>query len=74
MSATRSELPHLHVIHNPSRRITSDDFRKRAKHYRLAAALADAPQSAAMLDELATMFDRLAHDFRRAEAGPQRSH
>jgi hypothetical protein len=47
--------------------VTSADFRKRAKHYRLAAALADIPRDAAMFDELASMFEQIARRFGQAE-------
>lgn len=47
-------------------RITPSDFRERARHYRLAAAVSDLPREVAFFEELATMFDRIALDFDRA--------
>jgi hypothetical protein len=41
-------------------RVTSSDFRERAKRYRLAAAIADARRDVAMFRDLAMMFERLA--------------
>ena len=51
-------------------RVTSDDFRERAKYYRFAAALTDVPRDAAMFDDLATMFDEIADQVSRAETKP----
>jgi hypothetical protein len=42
-------------------------FRQRARHYRLAAAIADAPQDVKMFLDLATMFELLSEQFARAE-------
>jgi hypothetical protein len=50
---------------DPPRRNTSNPFRQRAKHYRLAAAVADAPRDVAMFGDLAMMFDRIADHFVR---------
>ena len=47
--------------------ITSVGFLQRARHYRLAAAMADAPRDVEMFLDLATMFERLSEDFARAE-------
>jgi hypothetical protein len=47
--------------------ITSVRFRQRARHYRLAAAVADAPGEIGMFRDLAMMFEKLAEDFARAE-------
>ena len=44
---------------------TSAHFRERARHYRLAEAIADAPRDVEMFHDLATMFERLAEDFAR---------
>jgi hypothetical protein len=53
---------------SPPLRVTPDDFRERAKYYRFAAALTDAPRDAEMFNELAMMFGEIAAHFRRAEA------
>ena len=42
---------------------TSAHFRERARHYRLAEAIADAPRDVEMFHDLATMFERLSEDF-----------
>jgi hypothetical protein len=58
---------------NPTSRpkaITSDSFLQRARHYRLAAAMSDAPRDGETFLDLATMFERLAEQFARAEARP----
>jgi hypothetical protein len=44
--------------------VTSAAFSKRAQHYRLASALTDIPRDAALFDELASMFDQIACQFR----------
>lgn len=46
---------------------TSAHLRRRARHYRLAAAVADCPRDELMFCDLAMMFDQLAHEFRRFE-------
>lgn len=46
---------------------TSARLRGRARHYRLAATLADCRRDETMYCDLALMFDQLAHDFRRFE-------
>jgi len=52
---------------------TSAHFRERARHYRLAEAIADAPRDVEMFHDLATMFERLSEDFARAgDHGTQR--
>jgi len=51
-----------------SKRIISNQFRQRAKRYRLAAAMADARRDEAMFSDLATTFERLGDCFARAEA------
>jgi hypothetical protein len=56
---------------DPPKRITSSHFRQRAKHYRLAAAIADARRDVAMFRDLAMIFERLAEHFARAEATPR---
>jgi hypothetical protein len=48
---------------------TSADFRERARHYRLAEAIADAPRDVEMFHDLATMFERLSEDFARMVHG-----
>ena len=48
--------------------ITSVHFRLRARDYRLAAAISEAPRDAAMFHDLAWMFERLSEHFVRAEA------
>jgi hypothetical protein len=50
------------------RTITSVSFLQRARHYQLAAAMADAPRDVEMFLDLAMMFERLAEEFARAEA------
>jgi hypothetical protein len=55
-------------ITSPSKTTTSVQFRLRARHYRLAAAISDAPREVAMFRDLAWTFDRLSEDFARAEA------
>jgi hypothetical protein len=52
---------------SPARRVTAVHFRERARQYRLAAAIADAPRDVAMFRELAMMFEQLAEDFARAQ-------
>ena len=52
---------------------TSAHFRERARHYRLAEAIADAPRDVEMFHDLATMFERLSEDFARpGDPGTQR--
>ena len=53
----------------PPIRITSAHFRERARHYRLAEAIADAPRDIEMFHDLATMFERLSEDFGRVAHG-----
>jgi hypothetical protein len=48
--------------------ITSVSFLQRARHYRLAAAVSDAPRDGETFLDLAMMFERLAEQFARAEA------
>jgi hypothetical protein len=50
------------------RRITSSQFRQRAKRYRLAAAVADGRGDEATFRDLAMIFERLAEHIARAEA------
>jgi hypothetical protein len=45
-------------------RTASADFRKRARHYRFAAALTNTPRDVATFDGLAAMFDQIACRFR----------
>ena len=52
----------------PPRRITPVHFRERARHYRFAAAMSDAPRDGERFLDLATMFEQLAGQFARAEA------
>src|SRR5262249_37654063 len=61
----RQRSPAMKVA-SPSRRVTSVHFRQRARHYRLAAALADAPRDVEMFLDLATMFEVLSAQFARA--------
>jgi hypothetical protein len=49
-------------------RITSVHFRQRSRHYRLAAAMSDAPREVEMFLDLAMMFERLSEHFARTEA------
>jgi len=56
-------------LKSPPQRVTAVHFRERARHYRLAAAIADAPRDIAMFRELAMMFGQLAEDFARAQSG-----
>jgi hypothetical protein len=55
------------------RTTTSAHLRRRARHYRLAAAVADCSQDELMFCDLAMMFDQLAHEFRRFENERQRA-
>ena len=55
------------------RTTTSAHLRRRARRYRLAAAVADCPQDELMFCDLAMMFDRIAHEFRRFENDRQRA-
>ena len=48
--------------------ITSANFLQRARHYRLAAAMSDAPRDGETFLDLAMMFERLSEHFARAEA------
>ena len=50
--------------------ITSVNFLQRARHYRLAAAMSDAPRDGETFLDLAMMFERLAKQFARAEVRP----
>jgi len=56
---------------NPPRRITPAHFRERARNYRLAEAIADAPRDVEMFHDLTTMFERLPEDFARMAHGPK---
>ena len=47
----------------------SAHFRERARHYRLAEAIADAPRDVEMFHDLAAMFERLSEDFDRMAHG-----
>ena len=47
------------------------DLRKRAKLYRFAAALAEAPGEMAMFQDLAISFEQLARQIDRATPRPQ---
>jgi hypothetical protein len=58
---------HFMKVASPPGRITSVHFRERARYYRLAAAIADAPRDVATFCDLAMMFERLAEDFARGE-------
>jgi hypothetical protein len=49
------------------RTTTSAHLRRRARHYRLAAAVADCPRDEVAFCDLAMMFDQLAYDFKRFE-------
>ena len=53
---------------SPSRQVTSVQFRQRAIHYRLAAAVSDVPRDVEMFLDLATMFELLSSQFVQAEA------
>ena len=52
----------------PPSLVTSVSFLQRARHYRLAAAISDAPRDVKMFLDLATMFELLSVQFARAEA------
>ena len=52
---------------------TSAHLRQRARHYRLAAAMAEGSRDEWMFSDLAMMFDRLAHEFRLFENGRHRA-
>jgi hypothetical protein len=53
----------------PPSLVTSVSFLQRARHYRLAAAISDAPRDVKMFLDLApTMFELLSEQFARAEA------
>jgi hypothetical protein len=56
-------------VTSPPKAISSVHFRERARHYWLAAAIADAPAEVGMFRDLAMMFEKLAEDFARAETG-----
>jgi sulfite reductase alpha subunit-like flavoprotein len=71
MSAIRTESTVENVGRTPPARITSADFRKRAQHYRLAAALADIPREATMFDQLAVMFEQMARRFWSTSTRPE---
>ena len=43
--------------------VTASDFRQRAKHYRIAAALTDDTRYKEQFYDLAFMFDRIAEKF-----------
>jgi hypothetical protein len=58
----------MKITSTPPRRITSVNFLQRARHYRLAAAISDAPRDVEMFLDLAMMFERLAEQFAPAEA------
>ena len=70
MRATQAELSEEQIKRSPPLRMTSDDFHKRAKYYRLAAAVTDIRQDAVMFNDLAMMFDQIAYEFDQAEARP----
>src|SRR5262245_52028060 len=55
-------------ITSRSRAITSVSFLHRARHYRLAAAMSDAPRDVRMFLDLAMIFQQLSEQFARAEA------
>ena len=55
------------------RTTTSALLSERARHYRFAAAMTDCMHDVDMFSELAAMFDRLAHDFRRFEIEKRRA-
>lgn len=48
--------------------VTSRHFWERALHYRFAAAITEDPREVETLCGLASMFDRLASDFRQMES------
>ena len=54
-------------VTSPPKAITSVSFRQRARHYRLAAAISDAPRDVKMFLDLATQFQLLSEQFARAE-------
>ena len=56
------------TVIGPAEPITSAHFRERARHYRLAAALADATRDAQTFTDLAMMFDHIAERFDQAQA------
>jgi hypothetical protein len=58
----------MEITSTPPRQITSVHFRRRARHYQLAAAVSDAPHDVETFLDLAMMFERLSEQFARAEA------
>jgi hypothetical protein len=54
-------------LSSPPKAITPVGFLQRARHYRLAAAISDAPRDVEMFLDLAMMFERLSEHFVRAE-------
>jgi hypothetical protein len=52
---------------SPPKAVTSVGFLQRARHYRLAAAISDAPRDVEMFLDLAMMFERLSEHFAQAE-------
>ena len=58
----------MKITSPPPRRIASVHFRERARHYRFAAAVSDAPRDVETFRDLAMMFERLSKDFAGAQA------
>jgi hypothetical protein len=52
--------------------VTSAHFRNRAKHYRCAAVMSDDLQKRRMFNDLAFMFEQMAHGFGRFETQKRR--
>ena len=63
MGATRDESSKEQVKMSSPAKMTSADFRKRARHYRFAAALTDTPRDAVTFDGPAAMFDQIVCHF-----------
>jgi hypothetical protein len=55
-------------IASSPKRITLGHFHLRARHYRRAAAINDAPRDVEMCLDLAMLFEPLSEHFARAEA------
>jgi hypothetical protein len=68
MSAISGKSPVDTVVSFRSAAITAAHFRERARHYRLAAAVADVNRDALTFSDLAAMFDQIAESFGEAEA------
>ena len=52
--------------------VTSAQFRNRAKHYRYAAVMSNDLQKSRMFNDLAFMFEQMAHGFGRLQSQKRR--